>query len=495
MALILRSAVAAAALLGAAALPSMTAAQPAHAAPAAAQPVQPAGIAGLEDFVDGVMAQQLATREVAGAVVAVVYRGDLLFSRGYGFADVDKGTAVDGQSTLFRPGSVSKMFTWSALLQQVEQGRVNLDADVNAYLDFRIPPFEGQPIRVRDLMSHSVGMSDIGGITAPSVDKLVPYNEWIKTHIPQRLWPAGTDISYSNYGTALAGYIVERVSGEPFADYVERHIFTPLGMASTTFREPLPAALAPHMATGYRVTDGRFVARPFELFSPVMPAGSASSSGPDMARFMTALLNGGALGQARILKPESVKLLTSDAHANAPDLPGMAHGFFVVREAGPRIVGHGGNTGDFHSHMILAPEAGLGFFVSETGGQGSYGGRTELTEALIGRLFPEKPAPRVAAPAGEVLPLGAYRVNRRDYTRPANPERDLKVAAAGANGVTIVSDGSTTYWERIGPMLFERVTGARAGGPYERLRFHGAEGKWRLSFTSQPHVVYHHVEP
>ena len=494
MALILRSAVAAAALFGAA-LPSMTAAQPADAAPAAAPSIQPAGIAGLADFVDGVMAQQLATREVAGAIVAVVYRGDLLFSRGYGFADVDKGMAVDGQSTLFRPGSVSKMFTWSALLQQVEQGRVSLDADVNDYLDFRIPPFEGQPIRVRDLMSHSVGMSDIGGITAPSVDKLVPYNEWIKTHIPQRLWPAGTDISYSNYGTALAGYIVERVSGEPFADYVERHIFTPLGMASTTFREPLPAALAPHMATGYRVTDGRFVARPFELFSPVMPAGSASSSGPDMARFMTALLNGGALGQTRILKPESVKLLTSDAHANAPDLPGMAHGFFVVREAGPRIVGHGGNTGDFHSHMILAPEAGLGFFVSETGGQGSYGGRTELTEALIGRLFPQKSAPRAAAPAGEALPLGAYRVNRRDYTRPANPERDLKVVAAGANGITVVSDGSATYWERIGPMLFERVTGARAGGPYERLRFHGAEGKWRLSFTSQPHVVYHHVEP
>jgi CubicO group peptidase (beta-lactamase class C family) len=493
MALILRHA-AAAALLGAAVLPSVAAAQSAPAAPVAA-PVQPAGVAGLEDFVDGVMAQQLATREVAGAVVTVVYRGNILFSRGYGFADVDKGVAVDGQRTLFRPGSVSKMFTWTALLQQVELGRVSLDADVNDYLDFRIPAFEGQPIRVRDLMSHSVGMSDIGGITAPSPDKLVPYTEWIKAHVPQRLWPAGTEISYSNYGTALAGYIVERVSGEPFADYVERHIFAPLGMASTTFREPLPAALAPHMATGYRVTDGRFVAQPFELFSPVMPAGSASSSGPDMARFMTALLNGGTLGKARILKPESVRLLAADARANAPDLPGMAHGFFVVRAAGPRIIGHGGNTGDFHSNMILAPEAGLGFFVSETGGQGSYGGRTELTEALIGRLFPQKPAPRVAAPAGEVLPLGAYRVNRRDYARPVNPERDLKVAAASAGGVTLTNDGSVTYWERIGPMLFERVTGARAGGPYERLRFHGAEGAWRLSFTSQPHVVYHQVAP
>jgi CubicO group peptidase (beta-lactamase class C family) len=480
------------ALLGSAALPSAAAAQ---APRAATYTVPPARIAGLADFVDGVMAQQIATREVAGAVVTVVYRGKVLFARGYGFADIDKGVAVDPQSTLFRPGSVSKMFTWAALLQQVELGRVSLDADVNTYLDFEIPEFEGKPVRVRDLFAHTPGMSDVGGITAPTLDKLVPYGEWIKTHIPKRVWPVGTEISYSNYGAALAGYIVERVSREPFADYVERHIFAPLGMHSTTFREPLPARLAPRMANGYVFKEGRFVVEPFELFSNIMPAGSGTSSAPDMTRFMMAMLGDGSLGKARILKPESVQLLMRDSFANAPDLPGMAHGFFVVREAGPRLVGHGGNTGDFHSNMILAPEAGLGFFVSETGGRGSYDGRTELTEALIGRLFPQTPAPRVAAPASERLPLGAYRMNRRDYSRPANPERDIKVAAAGANAITVTKDGRATHWERIGPMLFEQVTGARAGGPYERLRFHGEDGRWRLAFTSQPHVAYHLVQP
>ncbi|TGX53161.1 class A beta-lactamase-related serine hydrolase [Sphingomonas gei] len=482
----------AASLLCSAALSSAAVAQTPR---TAAYAVPQTRIAGLADFVDGVMAQQIATREVAGAVVTVVHRGRVLFTRGYGFADVDKGVPVDAQRTLFRPGSVSKMFTWTALLQQVELGRVSLDADVNTYLDFKIPPLEGKPIRVRDLFSHTVGMSDVAGITAPSVDKLVPYREWMKTHIPKRLWPAGTEVSYSNYGAALAGYIVEQVSGEPFPDYVERHIFKPLDMHSSTFREPLPAALAPRMATGYGFKEGRFEAKPFELFSMIMPAGSGTSSGPDMNRFMMAMLNGGALGKARILKPESVKLLMRDSRANAPDLPGMAHGFFVVREAGPRLVGHGGNTGDFHSNMILAPEAGLGFFISETGGQGSYGGRTELTEALIGRLFPQTPMPRVAAPAGEKLPLGAYRGNRRDYSRPIDPERDLKVAAAGANAVTVLNDGRTTYWERVGPMLFEQVTGARAGGPYERLRFYGEVGRWRLSFSSQPHTTYHLVQP
>ena len=112
---------------------------------------------------------------------------------------------------------------------------------------------------------------------------------------------------------------------------------------------------------------------------------------------------------------------------------------------------------------------------------------------MIGRLFPQTPAPRVAAPAGEALPLGAYRGNRRDYASTPNPERDLKIAAAGANAITITNDGKTSYWERVGPMRFEQVTGARAGGPYEQLLFHGAEGRWRLSFTSQPHVLYHLV--
>jgi CubicO group peptidase (beta-lactamase class C family) len=448
-------------------------------------------LAGLADFVDGVMAQQIATRDVAGAVVTVVHDGSVMFTRGYGFADIDQAIAVDGRTTLFRPGSVSKMFTWAALLQQVEQGRVDLDADVNTYLDFLIPPFEGKPIRVRDLLSHTPGMSDVSGITAPTLDKLVPYGEWIKAHVPERRWPAGTEIAYSNYGAALAGYIVERVSGEPFADYAERHIFVPLGMTSTTFREPLPPTLAPRMATGYRLEKARLIARPFELFSAVMPAGSATSSAPDMARFMQALLKGGG----PVLKPASVRLLIADSVANVPSLPGMAHGFYVLRQASPRLVGHGGNTGDFHSMMVLAPEAGLGFFISETGGPGSYRGRTELADAITGRLFPQFPAPRIAAPSGETLPVGAYRGNRRDYNRQPDPANDLVVTADGSSALLMVNEGETTRWQRIGPLMYERASRARAGGPYDRLQFHGEAGNWRLSFASLPYTSYRLVTP
>lgn len=465
-------------------------ASPASAAPAGTTVQR---LAGLDSFVDGIMAQQLMSRELAGAVVTIVHSDRTIFSRGYGMADVAAGRPVEPAETLFRPGSVSKLITWVALMQQVEQGRVDLDADVNRYLDFTIPPFEGKPIRVRDLMAHSPGFSDVSGIITRDPAKLLPFRQWMKANIPGRHWPAGTEVAYSNYGAALAGYIVEQTSGERFDDYVERHIFTPLGMASTSFREPLPPALAPRLAKGYEFEQGRFVAQPPELISAIAPAGSASSSGADMARFMNALLRGGELGGKRILAPASVRFLTSDALANAPALPGMGHGFIVSRTAGPRLVGHGGNTADFHSMLLLAPEARLGIFISMTGGNGSYAGRTELADALVGRLFPTRPAPRIAAPAGEVAPTGTFLINRRNFAVPPRPAHHITLAAAGADALTLTVDGKLSHWERLGPGLYEKVTGAGPHGPFDRLQITGTTGTLRLSIGSQPHVLYHQV--
>jgi len=474
------------------ALALVAAAPAAAAASASVASVDPARLAGLPEFIDGVMAQQIATREVAGAVVTVVSGGKVVFSKGYGYADVDRKIPVDGEKTLFRPGSVSKLFTWTALMQQVEKGRVKLDDDVNTYLDFKIPATYAKPIRVRDLLSHTPGLEDRGGITAESPAGFVPLGSFLKDNIPTRVRDSGLESSYSNYGSAIAGYIVQRVSGEAFPDYIDRHVFGPLGMTSATFREPLTGARAENMALGYDLTDGRFVAKPFELYSNIMPAGSASATAPDMARFMLAHLGDGKLGDARILKPETMKLMRETLHKNAPSLPGMAYGYMVVRESAPRIIGHGGNTADFHSFMVLAPEADFGFFVSTTGGQGSYGARTELQNAIIGRVFPEAPAPRwtgVSAP-----PVGAYRTNRRTYSEPPQPEYDIKVSASGAHGLVVEAFGKKSYWEQVGPQLYEQVTGARAGGPFEKLEFYGPENDRKMSFSSQPHVLYRLVK-
>ena len=467
------------------AAPSMAATAPSD----KAYVIDPTRLAGLGDFIDGVMAQQIASHDVAGAVVTVVHRGKVILSRGYGYQDFARNIPVDARQTLFRPGSVSKLFTWTALMQLVEAGKIDLDADVNHYLDFKIPDFNGKPIKVRDLMTHTAGFGDQSDIFAEKQSDLIGFDNWMKKHVATRVRPPGEESQYSNYGVALAGYIIERVSGQAFPDYAEQHIFQPLGMVDTTFREPLAAPQAARMAKGYRLENGQMKEQDFEWISDIGAAGSTSATAPDMARFIQMLLNGGSLGKARILSPESVKFLTADGFRNAPHLPGFAHGFMVFREGGPRMVDHGGNTGDQHSFLLIAPEADFGFFVSETGGPGSTVGRTELVQAVVGRLFPTERAPRYTG-AGALPPMGYYRTNRLDYSKPADPKWDIKVSAVGDHAVITEQGGKSLYWQQIGPRLYEQVTNARDGGPFEQMEFYGSAEDPRLSFSSQPHVLY-----
>jgi hypothetical protein len=172
----------------------------------------------------------------------------------------------------------------------------------------------------------------------------------------------------------------------------------------------------------------------------------------------------------------------------------MAHGFYVIREANPRLVGHGGNTGDFHSNLVIAPERGFGFFVSTTGGRASGAGRTDLTNAIIGRVFPQQPAPRWTKTDDPLPPMGSYRGNRRDYGQAAKPEYDLKVSMPEPNVVVVESFDGKTAWEQIGPYLYQQVTGAREGGPYNRLQFYGLPDDPRLSFSYEPYQTYRLVE-
>jgi CubicO group peptidase (beta-lactamase class C family) len=448
---------------------------------------------GLETYVDGLMTSYLTNREVAGAVIAFVADGKILFKKGYGYADVAKGIPVDPDATLFRPGSVSKLLTWTALMQQVELGRVDLDEDVNRYLDFKIPETFARPIRVRDLLDHSAGFEDgYAGMMSTGPADFVPFDRWLKNHIPARVREPGKEISYSNYGSVIAGYIVERVSGEPFPNYIESHIFRPLGMAHSTFREPLSAEWSTRMAKGYDLVDGRFVERPFELYHNVMPAGSMSATATDMARFAIAHLQDGRYGKAQILRPATARLMRSRLLANAPSLPGVAHGFLEYRSDAPRIVGHGGNTGLFHSYLMLAPSAKVGFFVSTTGGDQSSIARSELVEAIVRRLFPKVDEPLWSGPGGTVS-AGYYRSNRRSYSEPvkeAELSSWIKVTAQGKHGVVTEISGAKVYWEQIGPGLYRQVTGGTPMGPLGKLEFHGAGADVRLSFETQPHVLY-----
>ncbi len=369
----------------------------------------PTNPAELEAFLDGIMATQMEANHVAGVTIAVVKDGKLFFAKGYGFADVKNKKPVLADRTMFRPGSVTKLFTWTAIMQLYEQGKIDLDADVNTYLkDFKIPATYPQPITIKNLMSHTPGFEDLGvGMWARTTKDLMPLGKFLGTHIPARIRPPGVITSYSNYGTALAGHIVELVSGTPFEDYVEQNIFKPLGMQHSTFREPLPAALAPDMSVGYTFKQGLFKAEDFELLNGMAPAGSLSSCATDMANFMIAHLQNGQFGDQRILKEDTAKLMHSRLFSHDPRICGNAHGFWEYDFNRLHLIEHGGDTMLFHSQLALIPEKNLGWFVSYNSPNGP--ARDELFKAFLDRYFPPDPPLTEPKPSIEAKKtLGLY---------------------------------------------------------------------------------------
>jgi CubicO group peptidase (beta-lactamase class C family) len=448
---------------------------PAGAVPAASAassgPALTAADAGA--WLDGFMQNAIKQADVAGAVVVVVKDGAVLVERGYGHSDVETEAPMDPERTLVRPGSTSKLFTWTALMQLVEQGKVGLDADVNQYLDFKIPPLDGKPITVRNVMTHTTGFEEslknlIGeeGKPIPSFDAI------LKDHVPARIFPPGTMPAYSNYACSLAGYIVQRVSGMPFETYVEKNIFAPLGMTSTTFRQPLPAGWKPRMSKGYKYASQP--PHPFELVGP-MPAGSVSTTASDMARFMIAHLHDGRFGDARILKPETARLMHGTTLTILPRLNRMALGFYESNYKGRRMIAHGGDTQWFHSDLNLFLDHDTGLFVSfnSLGKDGAvHPLRAELLQEFADRYFPvpdsqPKSLDRKTASEHARLVAGHYLVSRRvetTFMSLLNLASEAKIIANDdatiSMSMLVSPTGEPFRWREIEPFVWQQVHGS-----------------------------------
>ena len=446
---------------------------PAKAVAAVATPAQGANVpemtnADVSAFLDGIMPLQLAREDIAGAVIVVVKDGKILFAKGYGYANVEKRIPVSPDATLFRPGSISKLFNWTAIMQQVEQGKLDLDRDVNNYLDFKIPPTFPKPITLRDIMTHTAGFEETAQeLFVADAAHLTPLGDYVKTHLPERIFPPFTTPAYSNYATTMAGYILQRVSGEPFDDYIDNHIFHPLGMMHCTVRQPLPDALKPLMSEGYRVASQP--AKPFE-FVEAAPAGSSSVTGTDMARFMIAHLQDGQYEGAQILRPDTARLMHSRQFSNLPDMNGMALGFYEESRNGHRIIGHAGDTEYFHSDLHLILDQQVGFFVSyNSAGKGEMSPRDALWHAFLDRYYPyEPPAAAAVANAAEDARMvsGRYISSRRAQTtvlKVLNVLGEPKVFANAGDTISVDAlkglNGQPKKFREIGPLMFREVHG------------------------------------
>ena len=422
-------------------------------------------------FFDGLVPFALQRSDIAGGVIIVVKDGSVLFAKGYGYADLAHRTVPSPDSTLFRPGSISKLFTWTSVMQLVEQGKLQLDRDVNDYLDFKIPAYQGKPITLRNLMTHTPGFEDSAkGLLPASVDE-VNLERYLKTHLPARIFPPGEIVAYSNYGCGLAGYIVQRVSGERFEDYVANHIFQPLQMTHSSFAQPLPPSLASMMSKGYKsASDG--TPQPFELVDPA-PAGSMSTTAEDMAHFMIAQLQNGQYGNARILQPATAELMHSQQYVPAPGINGFDLGFYQENRNGLRIIGHGGDTVFFHSDLHLLLDQHIGVFMSfnSAGSAEAHGTlmvRTAIFDAFLDRYFPytlpSQPTLQ-SAKADAAKVVGWYQASRRNESalRMLYLTGQVNVGAQpdGTLVVSFLTDyaGQPLKWREVGPLQYREING------------------------------------
>lgn len=443
--------------------------------PVQTPPAKPHSIsdrADIEEFFDTVLSLQIESKHIAGAVAAVVVGDKVLFAKGYGYADVEQRRKVDPETTQFRIASVSKLFTWAAVMQLVEQGKLDLDKDVNTYLtNLKIPATFPQPITLKHLLTHTPGFEDgVIGLFAHDAKEVGPLGDVLRRQMPARVRPPGILASYSNHGTAIAGDVVAAVSAMPWEDLIELRLLKPLGMNHTLVRQPPKDKLPETLSKGYKWEKGLYAEQGFE-YVPAAPAGSMSATAVDMTKFLIAHLNDGVYKNARILKPETARRMRERLFAHDPKVDAMCYGFPEMHRNGQRILHHGGDTLVFHTLFAMIPEQHLGIFVSYNTDRGA-SARDELLTVFLDRYFPQSEKPRPKADDDAVASNrrfeGQYTLTRHSETTYAKLAMLLAAMRLKAN-----QDGTLSLSNSNGERRFVKV---------EPLVLQEVEGRMRLVF-------------
>lgn len=462
----------------------------------------PTDAAEMEAFMDELFARQMEERHIAGAAVAVVKDGQLFFTKGYGYADLENKIPVDPEQTMFRIGSVGKVFTWTAVMQLVEQGKLDLDADINTYLDFRIPDTYPGPITLRHLMTHTSGIEDrwLESLT-PDADELVTEREWLVENFPGRVRPSGEAAGYSNYNAMLGGYIVARVSGEPYDQYIQNHIFDPLGMTHSNVHPQIPENLRPFMSRSYIYAGDALQPFPDYFIQPAgLPSGFHQASVTDMARFMIARLEGGFYGDAstevRILEEDTARLMLTTLYAPDPRLKGMAYGLFDFSENGQWVLGHSGYSPKMYGQLLLLPDQHLGVYVvyNSAGAEGLDFQHYGFQRPFFDHYYP---APAVAP----IQPLADFAQRAERFTGPyrstsshsTTPEKvinlfgGLQITSPGDGALVVpIGGGNELRFVEVEPLYFRQVD-----GPFSMVFREDAKGNITYMFTDFiPHYGY-----
>jgi CubicO group peptidase (beta-lactamase class C family) len=430
----------------------------------------------LKTFTDTFFKEQMQQQHIPGAVFVLVKDGSIILARGYGYADIKQQTPVIPERTVFRVDSISKLFTTTAVMQLAERNQVLLDEDVNSYLTrFKVPDtYPGQPVTLANLLTHTAGFADGQfGRDIPSTTNMIPLEDYLATRLPPRVFPPGQIFNYSPYGMGLAGYIVEVVSGLPFARYIDENILQPLDMGRSSF-QPL-SSLKPDLATNYRFHNNTWVSDPSAFYlTNLPPAGSLHTTAIDMAHFMMAQLQMGQYEGKRILEPATAQEMQSQHFRQHPQLPGMAYGFFESLENGHRVLRHAGDGLWSSSFLFLVPDENLGVFIAfNTSVPFQDDPRIMFMRQFFDHYYPQSiqstPSPHIDSTQGAPYVAGIYRWTRYDHRTagkffpfPPNAFQQGTLVANPDSSLTLHFPFDVikpSRWVQVGPLLFQRDSG------------------------------------
>ncbi|MBT8272368.1 MAG: beta-lactamase family protein, partial [Bacteroidia bacterium] len=285
----------------------------------------------LRDYIDSLAVNGMEKYRIPGAVITIITDSTNVFTKAFGFSDLENQKSVDIDKSMFRIASITKTFTATAVMQLVEEGKLDIHEDVRNYLpDDDFDFLSDKPITLHQLLTHTAGfdLTDTGD-AALVPEKIIPLEEMARRHMPDRVHEPGDVHSYSNFGYTLIGYIIQEVSGMPYEDYMRSRVLEPLNMINTGIKQPLPEPYKSQLVKSYVWKDEQLALS--RDYTNTLPGGGVISTGKDMANYMLMHLNGGKFNDTEILGSEYHKILISQHYGSRKTAYGICYGFFENR--------------------------------------------------------------------------------------------------------------------------------------------------------------------
>ncbi|MGG3926735.1 serine hydrolase [Metabacillus fastidiosus] len=438
-------------------------------------------ISELEDFVDDYVEDYIG-KTTSGAAIVILKDNQIVLSKGYGDANIEKDIPIDPRKTVFEWGSITKLFVWTSVMQLVEQGKIDLNEDIRTYLPegFLTKLKYDSSITMLDLMHHTAGFEDyIFDLGYSSPDKVKSLEEGLKLAEPVQVYKPGEVVAYSNFSTSLAAYIVELLTGQEFYQYTSEHIFSKIDSKNASIHPTLSdnKKLLENKATGYKLNGPSKFIESNDFYVSMYPSGAINGTAEDLAKFASALMLKEEDSSPLFQKKETLDEFLTQSYSANENIPGNAHGFWEY-DGRKRGLTHGGNTEAFSSNLHIVPEENFAVIIL-TNQSGEMDICYGLTKELVGEESVSVAASNENMPDASELE-GTYTSARRGYHGFLNIYYELnplKITAVNDREIQLGMSGISANYIQTSPYMYKKIKGHKLFDVMGPMYFHVENGK------------------